>query len=101
DGWIRRNGSLIEVGHWTHGKPVSVATLTDDDLLGDPELQPQGWGPTINDVTVVYNDRDHHFNTYSQKATDPNNRRITGSPRPITLQRNWITDAALAKQHAT
>jgi hypothetical protein len=101
DGWIRRNGSMIEIGHWQHGTPVSVATLTDDDLLGDPELQPQGWGPTLNEVTVVYNDRDHHFNTYSQKATDPNNRRITGSPRPITLQRNWITDAALAKQHAT
>jgi hypothetical protein len=101
DGWIRRNGSLIEVGHWKHGTPVSSATLTDDDLLGEPELQPQGWGPTLNEVTVVYNDRDHHFNTYSQKATDPNNRRITGSPRPITLQRPWLTDAALAKQLAT
>jgi hypothetical protein len=100
DGWIRRNGKAIEIGHWKHGAPVSSAILTDDFLLAEPELTPQGWGPTLNDVTVVYNDRDHHFNTYSQKATDPNNRRITGSPRPITLQRTWITDAALAKQHA-
>jgi hypothetical protein len=23
DGWIRRNGSLIEIGHWQHGTPVS------------------------------------------------------------------------------
>jgi hypothetical protein len=100
DGWIRRSGNKLQIGMWDHGDPAVSATLTDDDLLGDPELQPQGWGPTLNEVTVVYNDRDRHYNTYSQVARDPNNRRITGSPRPITLQRPWITDAALAKQYA-
>jgi len=100
DGWIRPNGADLEVGFWTHGTPIIVSTLTDDDLLGDPELSPQGWAPTLNEVTVVYNDRNHHFNTYSVTARDPNNRRITGMPRPITLQRPWLTDAALASKYA-
>jgi hypothetical protein len=101
DGWIRRNGQKIELGFWSHGTPTITVQLTDDDLLGNPELNPQGWSDTLNEVTVVYNDRDHHFNTYSQTARDPNNRRITGGPRAVTLQRSWLTDAALAKQYAT
>jgi len=100
DGWIRNNGGQIEVGYWVHGAVTSVGTLTDDDLLGDPELEPTGWGPTINELSVVYADRDHHFNTYAQSYRDPNNFRITGSPRPSVLQRPWITDANLAKRYA-
>jgi hypothetical protein len=101
DGWIRRNGTMIEVGYWSHGSNISpVATLLDDDLLAEPELEPQGWGPTLNEVTIVYKDRDHHFNDYTQIHRDPNNFRITGGPRPETLQRPWLTDKDLAKQYA-
>ena len=100
DGWIRRNGQLIEVGLFSHGSPVSSATLTDDDLLAEPELSPQGWGPTFNEITVVYKDRQHHYNDYVQIYRDANNFRITGQPRPETLQRPWLTDANLAKQYA-
>lgn len=100
DGWIRRNGTKIEVGIWQHGTITSAATLTDGDLLGEPDLQPQAWGPTFNEVTVVYKDKDHHFNDYTQVHRDPNNFRITGGPRPETLSRPWITDATLAKRYA-
>lgn len=101
DGWIRRNGTLIEVGFWKHGSGVvSAATLTDDDLLAEPELEPQGWGPTVNEVTVVYRDREHHFNDYTQVHRDPNNFRVTGGPRPETLSRPWLTDKDLAKRYA-
>jgi hypothetical protein len=100
DGWIRRNGRVIEVGLWVKGNVISSATLTDNDLLADPDLTPQGWGPTINEVTVVYKDREHHFNDYTQVYRDPNNFRITGSPRPETYSRPWITDATLAKSYA-
>jgi hypothetical protein len=101
DGWIRRNGTLIEAGVWRRGTDiVSIATLTDDDLLRDPELVPQGWGPTLNEVTVVYKDRDHHYNDYIQTHRDPNNFRITGGPRPTTYQRDWITDFTIAKTYA-
>ena len=102
DGWIRiGQGALIEVGAWQHGTDVvSAATLTDDYLLGEPELEPQGWGPTVNEVTIVYKDRQHHFNDYVQSYRDPNNFRITGAPRPETLSRPWITDAAIAKSYA-
>src|SRR5215470_13580525 len=101
DGWIRRNGTLIEAGVWRRGTDVvSVATLTDDDLLADPELEPQGFGPTANEVTVVYKDRDHHYNDYVQTHRDPNNFRITGGPRAQTYSRPWITDDALAKTYA-
>jgi len=101
DGWIRRNGKVIEVGVWNHGSNiVSSGTLTDDDLLHEPELEPLGWGPTQNEVTVVYKDREHHFNDYTQIHRDPNNFRITGGPRPETLQRPWITDKDLAKRYA-
>jgi len=100
DGWIRRNGTMIEVGLYSHGAPVSSATLTDDDLLGEPALSPQGWGPTFNEITVVYKDRQHHYNDYVQIYRDANNFRITGQPRPETLQRPWLTDANLAKQYA-
>jgi hypothetical protein len=100
DGWIRINGAKLEVGLWSHGAVISSATLTDDDLLGEPELEPQGWGPTVNEVTVVYKDRHHHYNDYTQVYRDPNNFRITGSPRPETLSRPWITDATVAKNYA-
>jgi hypothetical protein len=100
DGWIRRNGTLIEVGAWKTGNIDSTIHLTDKELLGDPALEPQGWGPTINEVTVTYKDREHHFNDYTQVFRDPNNFRITGGPRPTTLNRPWITDADLAKQYA-
>jgi hypothetical protein len=101
DGWIRRNGRLIEVGLWKHGDEIaSGPTLLDDDLLGEPELEPQGWGPTFNEVTVIYKDREHNYNDYVQSYRDPNNFRITGGPRPETLQKPWITDAQLAKQYA-
>jgi hypothetical protein len=101
DGWIRRNGSVIEVGFWAKGTDiVSAATLTDNDLLAEPALEPQGWGPTMNEVTIVYKDKDHHYNDYVQTHRDPNNFRITGGPRPVTLQRPWITDTNLAKAYA-
>jgi hypothetical protein len=101
DGWIRRNGQVIECGVWKRGTDVvSVATLTDDDLLHDPQLEPQGWGPTVNEVTVVYKDRQHHFNDYVQRHNDPTNFRITGGPRPITYSRPWITDYNVAKTYA-
>ncbi len=101
DGWLRREGNLLSVGFWSHGTIVSSGTLTDDDLLGEPELEPQGWGPTVNEVTVIYKERDHNYNDYTQVYRDANNRRVTGSPRQITIQRPWITDGDLAKQYAT
>jgi hypothetical protein len=101
DGWIRRNGTLIEAGLWQSGTNViSVATLTDDDLLADPGLDPQGWGPTFNEVTVVYKDRQHYFNDYVQTFRDPTNFRIVGGPRATVLERYFITDANLAKTYA-
>lgn len=100
DGWIRRSGTKIEVGMWNKGAIVPAATLTDNELLGEPELEPQGWGPTVNEITVVYKDREHHFNDYTQVYRDPNNFRITGGPRPETFSRPWITDKDLAKAYA-
>ena len=100
DGWIRRNGTMIEVGMWEQGSVTSIATLTDDDLLKEPDLSPQGFGPTFNEVTVRYKDREHHFNDYVQNYRDPNNFRIVGGPRSETLDRPWITDATLAKNFA-
>jgi hypothetical protein len=101
DGWIRRNGQVIEAGLWKRGTDVvSIATLTDDDLLHDPELSPQGWGPTANEITVVYKDKDHHYNDYVQSYRDATNFRITGGPRPLTYQRPWITDFNIAKTYA-
>lgn len=102
DGWIRsnlNNQGKLEVGMWSHGTITSAGTLKDDDLLGEPQLEPQGWGPTLNEFTVVYQDRQHHYNEYTQTHRDPNNFRITGGPRPIVLQRPWLTDAALAKKY--
>jgi hypothetical protein len=100
DGWIRNNGGQIQVGLFSHGTITSSGTLTDDDLLGNPALTPTGWGPTMNEVSIVYQDRLHHFNTYAQSYRDPNNFRITGTPRPTVLQRSWITDANQAKHYA-
>jgi len=101
DGWIRRNGTVIEAGAWQRGASItSIATLTDDDLLHEPELVPQGWGPTMNEVTVIYKDRQHHFNDYVQTHRDATNFRVTGGPRAITYSRPWITDANVAKAYA-
>jgi len=101
DGWIRRNGQVIECGMWKRGTDVvSVATLTDDDLLHDPELEPQGWSTTQNEITVVYKDKDHHYNEYVQSYRDATNFRVTGQPRQMSYQRPWITDFNIAKTYA-
>lgn len=101
NGFLRRNGAVIELGVWPTGTPVSAATLTDDDLLSEPDLTPTGWNDTLNEVTIVYKDKDHHFNDYTQVYRSPNNFRVTGSPRPETIQRPWITDKDLAKQYVS
>src|SRR4030095_4768613 len=100
DGWIRRVGSTIQVGAWEKGTITSHATLTDDDLLAEPALEPQGWGPTMNEGTVIYKAKAHHYNDYTQVYRDPNNFRITGGPRQITFNRPWITNLGIAKAYA-
>jgi hypothetical protein len=102
DGWLRRNGTLLEVGFWSHGA-ININTLpviTDDDLDGKPELKPLSFDDTVNRVRVQYQDRAHHYNDRLQEARDGNNRRIVGMAREAVLQRPWITDAALATQYA-
>jgi hypothetical protein len=103
DGWLRRNGRQLECGFWSHGNvdTSGLPVLADDDFDSEPDLTPTGFGDTVNEVTVMYRDRTHHFNDYPQVYRDPNNRRIVGEPRPVYLQREWITDAALAKKYAT
>jgi hypothetical protein len=103
DGWIRRNGDKLEVGLWSHGNidTSGLPILTDDGLNGEPDLTPSGFGPTVNETTVIYRDREHHFNDYTQHYRDANNRRVVGDARPAILERPWITDAALAKSYAT
>src|SRR4030095_14833108 len=100
DGWIRRVGSTIQVGAWEKGTITSHATLTDDDLLAEPALEPQGWGPRMNEVTVIYKAKAHHYNDYTKVYRDPNNFRITGGPRQITFSRPWITNLGIAKAYA-
>ncbi len=102
DGWLRRNGTQLEVGFWSHGaiKTRLLPVLTDDDLDGDPGLRPTGFGQTVNAVTVIYKDRSHHYNDTPAEYRDSNNRRIVGEPRAKWLHRPWITDADLAQKYA-
>lgn len=103
DGWVRRTGKQLEFGYWSHGNidTSALPVISDDDFDGEPDLKPTGFGATLNEVSVQYKDRAHHFNDYPQVYRDANNRRIVGEPRAVFLQRDWLTDSALAKKYAT
>jgi hypothetical protein len=103
DGWLRRNGSKIELGYWQHGiiDTSGLPVLNDDDLTEEAELTHSGYGDTVNFVAAIYKDRLHYFHdTPSQPYTDRVNFDITGELRPTWVQVPWITDPDLANQYA-
>jgi hypothetical protein len=59
DGWLRRNGALIEAGFFRHGD-IDVSALPElnsDDLAGEPNMQPGTLADTKNCFFVTYTNR--------------------------------------------
>lgn len=103
DLYARRIGGTLYLGRWSKWEDIVVDDLPvvgSDELAGEPTLTPAGLENTKNEVRVIFTDAAHKYKESVESYNDANNRRLVGEPRPVTLQRPWITSAALAKSYA-
>lgn len=103
DGFFRRNGSLIEAGHFSHGD-VDRALLPDlgsDDLVAEPSIKPGDLAATKNTFFVSYTNREKWYkDDDTDRYVDHANYYKVGRKREERLQRPYIIDGAQAVRHA-
>jgi hypothetical protein len=75
-------------------------TITTHDLTEELAVNAQGWGQTTSETLVRYADRLRAFKTTPASAKSTYNRTVTGEARRTSLERDWITRAAQAAEHA-
>ncbi len=100
DGYLRNNGGLLELGYFSHGaiNLGALPQMTDDDLVGDPDIKPSTYSDAFTRLTLSILDRNHY---YQQRPggiyNNPAMRRTIGQPMPAWLDRTWITDPDIGK----
>lgn len=81
--------------------PSTLPLLGEFDLLDLPNPQSMAWRSTANEVNVTFTDRAQKFQSDSEPWRDlANLRMLGGEPRPLNLERPWITRRAQAQQTA-
>lgn len=81
---------------------VSGCPVFDEShLTAEPKIGESGsWYETFSDALVTFQNRDIHFQQDFAPATDIVNRLITGLYNQQTLDRPWVTRAAVAQAMA-
>lgn len=100
DGYLRFSGGLLELGYFGHGaiNLGALPQMTDDDLLGEPDIKPSTYSDAFTQLTINISDRAHHYQTRpGAKYDNPSMRRIIGQAEPMGLDREWVTDQGVAK----
>jgi hypothetical protein len=104
DGFIREYDGMLDVGVFDHGAfdINALPLLTDDDLTGEPEIEPTGDDQIFTTFFAGFLDHDHYYkNANPQKYHDPNAVRRAGEVRPKTFTQEWFTSAAITKRWIT
>ena len=103
DGFLRRNGTLLEAGYFSHGAidTSGLLTLGSNDLTSEPQIQPSTLEDTKNYFTVEFTNRDAGYT--SDYATHPDlaNFQEVGEQRDDAPKRPFIITAAGAQRFIT
>src|ERR1051326_711544 len=105
DGWARFNAAgAVEAGHFLHdaAPPAFTADITIDynDLVEEIAWDANGWPDTANQTYVRFSNRDRAFKSDSAPFVSSWNMAVTGDPRPLTIERPFITRPQQASTHA-
>ncbi len=102
DGFLRRNGSIIEAGYFSHGD-IDVPGLPDvgsDDLVGEPNIKPGNLADTKNCFFVAYTNRAKWWkDDDTERYIDQANFLKVGRQREDRLERQFIIDGDIAVRH--
>jgi len=103
DGFLRRNGTLLEAGYFSHGAidSSSLLTLNSDDLASEPQIQPGTLEDTKNFFTVEFTNRATWYYPDFATSDDPSNFHQVGEHRDDNPKRPFIITAALAQRFIT
>jgi len=105
DGWARFNAAgAVQAGHFLHdaAPPAFTAATTIDyhDLVEEIAWDANGWPDTANQTYVRFSNRDRAFKADSAPFVSSWNMAVTGEPRPLTIERPFITRPQQASTHA-
>lgn len=105
DGWARFNAAgAVEVGRFLHDEapPAFTAATTIDynDLVEEIAWDANGWPDTANQTYVRFSNRDRAFKNDSAPYVSSWNMAVTGDPRPLNIERPFITRPQQASTHA-
>jgi len=105
DGWARFNiAGAVEAGHFLHdaAPPAFTAATTIDyhDLVEEIAWDANGWPDTANQTYLRFNNRDRAFKSDSAPYVSSWNMAVTGDPRPLNIERPFITRPQQASTHA-
>jgi hypothetical protein len=101
DGFLRRNGLLLEAGYFSHGAfdTSGLITLASDDLASEPQINPGTLEDTKNQFTVAFANRETWYFDDTAIYTDLSNFNTVGELRQDFLPRPFINDATLAQRY--
>ena len=74
--------------------------IDESDLLDDPEITPGSWGDTSNEVSLRWTNRDRGYREDAAKYQDQGSLRLVGEPKPLDIQRSWVTQSYVAQRLA-
>jgi hypothetical protein len=105
DGWARFNAAgAVEAGHFLHdaAPPAFTAATTIDyhDLVEEIAWDANGWPDTANQTYVRFSNRDRAFKADSAPFVSSWNMAVTGEPRPLNIDRPFITRPQQASTYA-
>lgn len=105
DGWVRFNAAgAVESGHFLHDAAppafTDATTIDYNDLIEEIQWDANGWPDTANQTYVKFSNRDRAFKADSAPFVSSWNLAVTGDPRPLNIDRPFITRPQQASTHA-
>ncbi len=102
DGFLRRNGSTIEAGYFSHGDidVPGLPSVGSDDLVGEPNIKPGNLADTKNCFFVAYTNRAKWWkDDDTERYIDQGNFLKVKRERQDRLERQFIIDGDIAVRH--
>jgi len=101
DAFVQVRGGKIYPG-WFPGKPSTAALtlITRNDLTAEPEVDPEGWEDTLNEVTVRYRNPEEAFGEEAVTERSTYNLQVTQRPSKESISSPAIIHPAPARARA-